>query len=120
MKISNPTTTTLSILDITVYWNNTAGGGNPNDAKLNLESVYLDIPSSNQDKLVWSQNPGANAASFRIIPSGITLEPGVSTIIFNFNQGYAYPNNTERIYINIANNGCRNYPIDSDTTPTVP
>jgi len=110
MNIVNNTGIPLEILDITVFWNH--DGGSQSGA-LRLIEIAL-------NSFVILQGESIYAPSFTIGHAGLLLPTGQSTITFTFDKDYRYLEGSEEIYINFATNGCQDWPIDSNTTPTIP
>lgn len=105
MTINNPTGVALEVLDVTVSWNHDAGHKTGSDKTLRLQKAEL-------AGTFWTGN--VYSTSYTIIPTNLTIPTGTSTIIFTFHQTYTQTDGTERIFINIATNGCQLYPIDSN------
>jgi len=110
MNIANNTGIPLEILDITVFWNH--DGGSQSGA-LRLTDIAL-----NSDIIL--QGASVYSPSFTLGHAGLLLPPGQSTITFTFQKSYLYLEGSEQIYINFATNGCQDWPIDSNTLPTIP
>jgi hypothetical protein len=104
MSITNPTGVALTIQDVTITWNHDAGHNSGIDHTLRLQSGSL-------SGTFWTGN--IFSTSYTITPSSATIPAGSSTITFTFHQTYTLPDGTERIFINIMNNGCQLYSIDS-------
>lgn len=110
MTIDNNTGVPLEILDITVFWNH--DGGSQSGAERLTE---IDLNST-----VLLSRMSIYSPSYTFVPSGVFLPTGSSTITFIFDKDYRYLEGNEQIYINFATNGCRDWPLDSNTTPTIP
>ena len=110
MNIQNNSGYDLIILDITVFWNH--DGGSQSGAE-RLSDIAL-------NSFVILQGESIYAPSFTLGHDGLTLPQGSSTITFTFNKDYRYLDGGEQIYINFETNGCQDWPIDSNTTPTIP
>lgn len=110
MDINNPTGVPLEILDLTVFWNHDGGHQNGSDKTLRLRQV--DIISASGTETIWIGN--VYSTSYNIIGDGLLLPTGPSTIVFTFHQTYQNIEGSERIFINLATNGCQNFPIDSN------
>lgn len=115
MNIANNTGVPLEFLDISVFWNH--DGGNSTGA-LRLVQVTLEAPSFSTPLIIWSGD--VYAPNYTILPDGLLLPTGSSTIRFTFNKNYQTQEGSERILIDFATNGCRDWPVDSNTTPTIP
>jgi len=105
MTINNPTGVALQIGFVTVSWNHDLGHKTTGDKTLRLQSAAL-------SGTFWTGN--IYATSYTITPASKTIPTGGSTITFTFHQPYVEPDGSERIFINIATNGCQLYSIDSD------
>lgn len=110
MNIQNNTGIPLVIFDITVFWNHDGGS---QSGVLRLTDIAL-------NSFVLLQNASIYAPSFTLGHDGLILPTGLSTITFTFDKSYIYLEGSEEIYINLATNGCDKWPIDSNTTPTIP
>ena len=107
MTINNPTGVPLLVQDVTVHWNHDAGHRVGSDKTLRLIEARL-------GDIFASDATGVYAPSFTFTPFGVSVPTGSSTLIFTFHQSYTRTDNTERIIINFATNGCQNFPIDEN------
>ena len=105
MTINNPTGVALLVQDVTVTWNHDLGHQTTGDKTLRLQNAAL-------SGVFWTGN--IYSTSYTITPASKTIPAGASTITFTFHQSYVEPDGSERIFINIATNGCQSYPPDSD------
>ncbi len=113
MTITNPYPYALTIKDVAVYWDHDKGHEVGVDKTLRLQQASLNG--------IFFWNGDASGPSFTITPSGLSIPPGNSTILFTFHQSYEPTSDlSERILINLRTNGCQSYPIDADRamTPT--
>jgi len=104
ITISNQTGVPLLVKDVTVHWNHD-GGHNGNDKTLKLTEARL-------GSIFASYPTGFYAPSLTMTPFGIYIPTGASTLVFTFHQDYRRTDNTERIIVNFATNGCQNYSLD--------
>ena len=104
MNITNQTGFPLAVESVTVHWNHDKGHALGVDKALRLQQASLN------GILFWSGD--VDAPSFSIVPSGLSVPPGNSTLFFTFHQIYDRPDSSERIFINLGTNGCQSYPID--------
>jgi hypothetical protein len=109
MSITNQTGISLAVQDVFVTWNDDHGHSAGADKTLRLQQASLNGIS------FWNGNEYGPV--LRITPSGLSIPPGESTILFNFHQGYDVSDGSERVLIVLGTNGCQSYPIDSNTAP---
>ena len=104
----------LTVLQIFVVWNHDgghlSGGGN----SLRLRKITLAAVT------IWTGDAPGPSFTVTFPPgAGITLPTGLSNIAFTFHQSYDRKDNTERITMQFANNGCGSFTLDStNVTPT--
>jgi hypothetical protein len=106
MSITNQTGAPLLVSNVFVDWYNEKGHTQGGDKTLKLQSATL--------AGITFFGPGnLYASSTTITPTGLYIPIGTSNIVFTFHQLYDNPDNTERIVISLATNGCSGVTIDS-------
>ena len=109
MTINNLSISSLTVKDVTVFWNSATGHtAGQTDKSLQLQSGSI-------TSTFW--NGAITAPSYTIstfLNPPLTIPIGSSKVTFTFKFSYDTLNGTERILINLSTPGCESYPIDSD------
>ena len=106
MSITNGTGANLLVSNVFVAWNNDKGHQTGNDKSLKLQTATLGASTFFNGNLY--------ASSTTITPGNLFIPTGTSTITFIFHQSYDSPENTDRVVISLASNGCTGVVIDSN------
>lgn len=107
MSVSNLTGATLNVSQMLLLWNG-ASGHIGTDTTLRLQSVTVG------DAAIWGGDAtGSSWVTSFLYAAGVNLPSGTSNIVFTFNQSYDVFSPTDQITLQLYNNGCTNYTVDT-------
>jgi len=107
MSVSNLTGATLNVSQMLLMWNG-ATGHTGTDTTLRLQSVTIGGAA------IWGGDAtGSSWVTSFLYSAGVNLPSGTSNIVFTFNQSYDNFSSTDQITLQLYNNGCTNYTVDT-------